>query len=192
MPVVFGTVSAAGWTTGVPPPTPGGITSWRLLLPPPVETAITAITAITTATAAPATAPTISLRRRASARCRARTCSSFCRADRSRCALPTTRSSSPINLRCLGNIPQRTTLHRRAVTVSGPAEPGGVRKARERSLAAGCASALTRTACSMRRGDHLRAVALAADGDCGPGEHEDREGGQRGDGKHPGRGARPA
>src|SRR5258708_17491955 len=64
MPVAFGTVSAAGWTAGVPPPTPAGITS--LLLPPEplflVATSVMATAATATTTAAPI--PVIQVRRR--------------------------------------------------------------------------------------------------------------------------------
>ncbi len=41
-------------------------------------------------------------------------------------------------------------------------------------------------------GAGVRAVVLAAGGEGGPGEDEDREGCERGDGRHPGRGAHPA
>ncbi len=80
MPAVFGTVSAAGWTAGVPPPTPAGITSW--LLPPEplflVATSVMATAATATTTAAPI--PVIQLRRRRRRASRARIWAIFSRA----------------------------------------------------------------------------------------------------------------
>jgi hypothetical protein len=70
---VFGTTSAAGWTTGAPPVTAGGTTSLplppELLLPEGSTAMTTPITAPTTTTTDPMM---IRLRRRSARRCWAR------------------------------------------------------------------------------------------------------------------------
>src|SRR6266705_799410 len=76
-PVVFGTTCAAGWATGVPPLTAGGMTSLLLLLPEGSAAMTIPVTAAAATTMAPMV---IRLRRRSARRCWARIWAAFSRA----------------------------------------------------------------------------------------------------------------
>src|SRR6266487_2207349 len=77
MPEVFGTTCAAGWATGVPPLTAGGMTSLLLLLPEGSAAMTIPVTAAAATTMAPMV---IRLRRRSARRCWARIWATFSRA----------------------------------------------------------------------------------------------------------------